>query len=72
MDGRFRVKRLKDAMRYGEKEYCADWATVVALSMLMGLHGPMPYQEAQAEHAMDRVLAYLELHPDTVPWRNHD
>ena len=66
----FEVRRISEAMRYGEREFKEDWDTVVALSQLMAVHEPFPYQEYQAEDAMNRVLAYLQNNPHSRPWEN--
>jgi hypothetical protein len=65
----FAVRRISEAMRYGPTQFKEDWDTVLALSQLMAVHGPFPYQESQAEDCMNRILAYLANNPDALPWK---
>ena len=60
----FEIRRLSEAMRYGAKECREDWNTAVALSQLMAVHDPLPYQEYQLEDCMNRVLAYIAVNPE--------
>ena len=63
-DRDFVIRRLSEAMKYGEKEMREDWNTAIALSQLMAVHEPLPYQEWQLESCMNRVLAYIAVNPE--------
>lgn len=62
------ISKLREAMRYGPKQYKEDWDTAIALAKLMGLHGPLEGQEAQLESIFNRILSYQANNPDALPW----
>lgn len=63
--------KLQQAMRYGPKEFKADWDTVIACAQMIGMRDqPQPHLETIVDSCFLRIEAYLGNHPENRPWEN--